>query len=181
MFTTETILLLATLTTQLNYRRYLINLSLEPLDEIKIWPSGGNLLNLSKEEMGSHGLVAVQCGQSSLLGCEKDVYDFFDNPKKELVRICTKETDLIVIDPLEVPPMGDCDLRKLKSLYGEKLSKRQSPYYLGYVARFTGRCKRSVKKSYLRCSRGGGDLFFHRGPVWQRYPFRKSLRYDRDR
>ena len=42
-------------------------------------------------------------------------------PEKELVRICAEETDLTVIDPLEVPPMGDCDLKELKQRYGDKL------------------------------------------------------------
>ncbi len=42
-------------------------------------------------------------------------------PEKELVRIACLETDLTVIDPLEVPPMGDCSLRELKRLYGHKL------------------------------------------------------------
>ena len=43
-------------------------------------------------------------------------------PEKELVRIMAEETDLTVIDPLEVPPMGDCDLAELKRLYGRKLT-----------------------------------------------------------
>jgi len=42
-------------------------------------------------------------------------------PEKELVRIMAEETDLTVIDPLEIPPMGDCDLAKLKRLYGDKI------------------------------------------------------------
>lgn len=42
-------------------------------------------------------------------------------PEKELVKICAEETDLTVIDPLEIPPMGNCDLRELKQKYGNKL------------------------------------------------------------
>jgi uroporphyrinogen decarboxylase len=42
-------------------------------------------------------------------------------PEKELVRIMAEETDLTVIDPLEVPPMGDCDLAELKRLYGDRI------------------------------------------------------------
>lgn len=42
-------------------------------------------------------------------------------PEKELVKIMAEETDLTVIDPLERPPMGDCDLAELKRLYGGKL------------------------------------------------------------
>ena len=42
-------------------------------------------------------------------------------PEKELVRIMATETDLTVIDPLEQPPMGDCDLAELKELYGDEI------------------------------------------------------------
>jgi uroporphyrinogen decarboxylase len=42
-------------------------------------------------------------------------------PEKELVRMAVQETRLTVIDPLEVPPMGDCDLAELKRLYGDKI------------------------------------------------------------
>lgn len=42
-------------------------------------------------------------------------------PEKELVKIMAEETDLTVIDPLEILPMGDCNLKELKKLYGEKI------------------------------------------------------------
>ena len=42
-------------------------------------------------------------------------------PETALVKICAQETDLDVIDPLEVPPMGDCDLAELKAAYGDRL------------------------------------------------------------
>ena len=42
-------------------------------------------------------------------------------PETALVKICAEETDLDVIDPLEVPPMGDSNLADLKTRYGERL------------------------------------------------------------
>jgi uroporphyrinogen decarboxylase len=42
-------------------------------------------------------------------------------PEKELVKIFAEETDLNVVDPLEIPPMGDCDLKELKKKYGKKI------------------------------------------------------------
>ncbi len=42
-------------------------------------------------------------------------------PEKELVKIMAEESNLTIIDPLEIPPMGDCDLAELKRLYGDKL------------------------------------------------------------
>ena len=32
-----------------------------------------------------------------------------------------EETRVTVIDPLEMPPMGNCDLKELKRLYGKKI------------------------------------------------------------
>ncbi len=42
-------------------------------------------------------------------------------PETELVKIAAEETNLSIIDPLEIPPMGDCDLAELKKLYGDKI------------------------------------------------------------
>ena len=42
-------------------------------------------------------------------------------PEAEMVKICAEETDLTVIDPLELPPMGNCTLREMKKLYGQRL------------------------------------------------------------
>ncbi len=42
-------------------------------------------------------------------------------PEADLVRIFAEETSLTVIDPLEIPPMGDCDLADLKRRYGDSL------------------------------------------------------------
>jgi uroporphyrinogen decarboxylase len=40
-------------------------------------------------------------------------------PERELVHMTVAETDLTVIDPLEVPPMGDCNLAELKQRWGD--------------------------------------------------------------
>jgi len=42
-------------------------------------------------------------------------------PQRELVKVMAEETDLTVIDPLEVRPMGDCDLAELKQLWGDRI------------------------------------------------------------
>jgi uroporphyrinogen decarboxylase len=42
-------------------------------------------------------------------------------PEKALIKIMAEETMLTVIDPLEIPPMGDCVLADMKKLYGDKL------------------------------------------------------------
>jgi uroporphyrinogen decarboxylase len=42
-------------------------------------------------------------------------------PEKDLVRMAAEETMLTIIDPLEVAPMGDCDLAELKQSYGDRI------------------------------------------------------------
>ncbi len=42
-------------------------------------------------------------------------------PERDLVRMAAEETMLTIIDPLETPPMGDCDLAELKRAYGDRI------------------------------------------------------------
>jgi uroporphyrinogen decarboxylase len=43
-------------------------------------------------------------------------------PSKEVVKMCAEETNLNSINPLEISPMGDCNLRNIKKEFGHKLS-----------------------------------------------------------
>jgi uroporphyrinogen decarboxylase len=42
--------------------------------------------------------------------------------ERHLVEVCANETDLNYVNPLEIPPMGDCDLADLKINFGKKLA-----------------------------------------------------------
>lgn len=42
--------------------------------------------------------------------------------QREMVEIVANETDLDCINPLEPPPMGDCDLAEIKEQYGHRLA-----------------------------------------------------------
>lgn len=42
-------------------------------------------------------------------------------PETKLVEILATETDLTLIDPLEIPPMGDCNLADLKRRFGDRI------------------------------------------------------------
>lgn len=54
--------------------------------------------------------AGVLCGIHS---CGKERY---------LVEACANETDLDYVNPLEIPPMGDCDLAECKQKFGHKLA-----------------------------------------------------------
>lgn len=58
--------------------------------------------------------MAKQAGLPSFLhSCGK---------QREMVGILAEETDLDVVNPLEIPPMGDCDLAEIKQAYGNRLA-----------------------------------------------------------
>jgi len=58
--------------------------------------------------------MCKEAGLPSMLhACGKD---------RELVDIFVNETDLDCVNPLEIPPMGDCDLAEIKRTYGLKIA-----------------------------------------------------------
>ena len=81
----------------------------------------GTLVFQSPAFFREHALPAVKRAieLASAAGIPTHIHSC--GPEKELVRIMAGETALTVIDPLEIPPMGDCDLAELKRLYGAKI------------------------------------------------------------
>ena len=169
----------------------------EPVEGVKEWPTGGELLEVILDEMGDYGIVGTPCGGTVVVNGPDAILDYYDSPDKyrqisrnrleatekqfdaiqslprrpdyvscggsgtlvwqtpdtvrelalpivkrvtqlakqagiptaihscgperALVEMCANETDLTMIDPLEVPPMGDCDLAELKQSFGDKI------------------------------------------------------------
>jgi len=52
-----------------------------PVEGVKPWPGGGELLALAKRELGDQGLFGVFCGTSCLLGNPDDIYSYYDDPE----------------------------------------------------------------------------------------------------
>ncbi len=58
--------------------------------------------------------MARQAGLPSMLhSCGKE---------RVLVQMCVEETELDCINPLEVPPQGDCDLAEIRSAFGSRIA-----------------------------------------------------------
>lgn len=55
-----------------------------------------------------------QAGVPSMLHC--------CGKERELIHILATETDLDSVNPLEIAPMGDCDLAEVKQAYGDRLA-----------------------------------------------------------
>ena len=70
-------------------------------------------------------------------------------PEKDLVRIAAEETELCSIEPLEIPPMGDCNLKELKRLYGNRIALKGNLHTTdlmlrGTVQQVADACRRAI-------------------------------------
>lgn len=75
-------------------------------------------------------------------------------PERELVKLAAEETDLSSINPLEIPPMGNCDLAEIKRSFGKKLGlmgnlHTSSVMLLGSV--------KDVRREALKAIRDAGE------------------------
>lgn len=78
--------------------------------------------------------------------------------ERALVKMCAEETDLDAIEPLEGFPQGDCDLRKIKEDYGEKLCLKGNLH----TSRVMLNSVKTVEAAAIKCiedaAEGGGYI-----------------------
>ncbi len=84
-------------------------------------------------------------------------------PERELVRIFAEETDLTVIDPLETPPMGDCNLAELKRLYGDSITLKGNLHTTEVMLRGTPDDVVRASKKAIDEAAGGGRFILSTG------------------
>jgi uroporphyrinogen decarboxylase len=94
-------------------------------------------------------VVCKEAGVPSQIHCCGSEYD--------LVRISAEETDLSSINPLEHPPMGDCDLAKVKREFGKEISLMGNLHTTDVMLRGSTRdVERASKKAIDDAAEGGG-------------------------
>ncbi|MBE3069144.1 MAG: hypothetical protein IMZ66_02800 [Planctomycetes bacterium] len=84
-------------------------------------------------------------------------------PEKDLVRIMATETDLTVIDPLEVPPMGDCNLAELKRLYGREIVLKGNLHTTAVMLRGTPETVAAASRRAIDDAAEGGRFILSTG------------------
>ena len=75
-------------------------------------------------------------------------------PERELVRLAATETDLSSINPLEIRPMGDCDLAEIKRSFGQRIGLMGNLHTTDVMLR--GSVK-DVRRECLRAIRDAGE------------------------
>jgi uroporphyrinogen decarboxylase len=84
-------------------------------------------------------------------------------PEKALVKIMAEETDLTVIDPLEIAPMGDCDLAEIKRLYGHKLTLKGNLHTTQVMLRGTPEEVAAASRQAIDDAAAGGRFILSTG------------------
>lgn len=104
-------------------RRFADLMTMKPEDRPDFLCVGGSgtLIFQSLDFFREHALPAVKRAIELAESAGIPTHVHSCGPEKELVRLMTEETALTVIDPLEIAPMGDCDLAELKRTYGAKI------------------------------------------------------------
>lgn len=79
--------------------------------------------------------------------------------ERQLVEIFAHETDLDCINPLEVPPMGDCDLAEIKATFGHRLSLMGNLHTTEVMLKgTTDDVARAAREAIDAAGKGGGFI-----------------------
>ena len=84
-------------------------------------------------------------------------------PERALVGMAAEETKLTVIDPLEAPPMGDCDLAELKARYGRKIVLKGNLHTTDIMLRGTAEEVMAASKRAIDAAAAGGRFILSTG------------------
>ena len=96
-------------------------LALEERPDFLSVGGSGTLIFQTVEIFRQLAFPAVKRGIELAAGAGFPTHVHSCGPERELIKIFAGETALTVIDPLEQPPMGDCNLGEMKRLYGAGL------------------------------------------------------------
>jgi uroporphyrinogen decarboxylase len=79
--------------------------------------------------------------------------------ERALVELAVTQTDLNCIDPLEVPPMGDCNLREIKERFGRRLALKGNLHTTQVMLRMDADgVEREARKCLDDAMEGGGFI-----------------------
>ena len=84
-------------------------------------------------------------------------------PERELVEMCAAETDLSSINPLEIPPMGNCDLAEIKRAFGGKLGLMGNLHTTDVMLRGSADVVRRESLKAIRAAGEGGGFILSTG------------------
>ena len=84
-------------------------------------------------------------------------------PERELVEMTALETDLSSINPLEIPPMGNCDLAEITRRFGHKLGLMGNLHTTDVMLRGSVKDVRRESLKAIRAAGEGGGFILSTG------------------
>jgi uroporphyrinogen decarboxylase len=83
--------------------------------------------------------------------------------ERELIHILATETDLDSVNPLEISPMGDCDLTEVKRTDGSKIALMGNLQTTDVMLRGSVEDVRAASKAALDAAGAGGGFILSTG------------------
>ena len=83
--------------------------------------------------------------------------------ERALVEMCANETDLNCVNPVEVPPMGDCDLAELKRTFGHRMAFMGNLHTTDVMLRGTVNVVEHAAKQCIDDAAEGGGFILSTG------------------
>jgi uroporphyrinogen decarboxylase len=123
----------------------------------------GTLVYQTVEFFRTYALPAVKlaCKLAKEMGIPSQFHSC--GPEARLVEIMAEETDLTVIDPLEIKPMGDCDLAQLKRRFGDKLTLKGNLHTTNVMLRGSVEDVRAAARQAIDDAAAGGRFILSTG------------------
>jgi hypothetical protein len=79
--------------------------------------------------------------------------------ERYMVEVCANETELDCINPLEIAPMGDCDLREIKQAFGHKIALMGNLHTTDLMLRGSvAEVKAAARQAIDDAAEGGGFI-----------------------
>jgi uroporphyrinogen decarboxylase len=83
--------------------------------------------------------------------------------ERDWVEMCAAETDLDCINPLEPPPMGDCNLAEIKRSFGHRLALMGNLHTTDVMLRGTPKIVRDASRQAIEAAGAGGGFILSTG------------------
>jgi hypothetical protein len=84
-------------------------------------------------------------------------------PERKLVEISANESDLTSIEPVEGPPMGDCDMKDIKQCFGDRLAFKGNLHTTDVMLNGTVAMVEEASKRLIDDGAEGGGLVLSTG------------------
>lgn len=144
-------------------RRWAQIATMDPLPDFVTFPGSGTLIWQTPEIFRKYCLPALQRGTELAKAAGVPSHMHSCGPERLLVEIMANETDLTIIDPLEIPPMGDCVLADLKQQFGDKIVLKGNLHTTDLMLRGSTQDVRDAARQAIDDAAEGGGFVLSTG------------------